>query len=80
MSKMEGLRAMREARNQEAASRAAKPAATASDEPRARSSPAIQFPAATREDPTPTLCGHRAISGRTCTRDHGHTSKSHRYA
>ena len=26
------------------------------------------------------LCGHRAISGRTCTREAGHSAKSHRYA
>ena len=26
------------------------------------------------------LCGHRAISGRTCTRDKGHAAKSHRYS
>ena len=26
------------------------------------------------------LCGHKAISGRTCTREKGHAAKSHRYA
>ncbi|MCW2794455.1 MAG: hypothetical protein JWO76_3553 [Nocardioides sp.] len=26
------------------------------------------------------LCGHRAIGGRTCTREHGHEAKSHRYS
>ena len=26
------------------------------------------------------LCGHRAISGRTCTREAGHAVQSHRYA
>jgi hypothetical protein len=25
-------------------------------------------------------CGHRAISGRTCTREQGHAAKSHRYS
>ncbi len=24
-------------------------------------------------------CGHRSISGRTCTREQGHAAKSHRY-
>ncbi|SDH47572.1 hypothetical protein SAMN05192558_102149 [Actinokineospora alba] len=26
------------------------------------------------------LCGHRAISGRSCTRERGHAAKSHRYS
>ncbi len=26
------------------------------------------------------LCGHKAISGRTCTRERGHAAKSHRYS
>ena len=26
------------------------------------------------------LCGHRNMSGRTCTREHGHAAKSHRYS
>ncbi|MCW2759479.1 MAG: hypothetical protein JWO46_3225, partial [Nocardioidaceae bacterium] len=26
------------------------------------------------------LCGHKAISGRTCTREQGHAAKSHRYS
>jgi hypothetical protein len=64
MSKMDGLRAMREARYEEAAARAAKPAGAAP-------------PAAEQEA---ALCGHRAISGRTCTREHGHAAKSHRYS
>ncbi len=32
------------------------------------------------EPQTEALCGHRAISGRTCTREAGHSAKSHRYA
>ena len=31
-------------------------------------------------EPGETLCGHRAISGRTCTREQGHAAKSHRYS
>jgi hypothetical protein len=31
-------------------------------------------------EPEETLCGHRAISGRTCTRETGHAAKSHRYS
>ena len=26
------------------------------------------------------LCGHRNMSGRTCTREAGHAAKSHRYS
>ena len=77
---MEGLREMREARYQQAASRATKPTTiTAPDEERAPKSADVQLPATNQDDPA-SLCGHRAISGRTCTRDHGHTSKSHRYS
>ena len=54
MSKMDDLRAMREARYAQQA--AADP------------------------EPPESLCGHRAISGRTCTREHGHAAKSHRYS
>ena len=28
----------------------------------------------------PALCGHRNMGGRTCTREHGHAAKSHRYS
>jgi hypothetical protein len=80
MSKMDGLRAMREARYEEAAARARqgtaapkRPAAAT-----ARSTPTATDPptAASAEG----LCGHRAISGRTCTREQGHAAKSHRYS
>jgi hypothetical protein len=29
---------------------------------------------------TTDLCGHRSMNGRTCTREHGHAAKSHRYS
>ncbi len=79
MSKMDALRAMREARYEEAA-RAAKPTKTA--KPATAPKP-VKAP---NERPAPppiddaALCGHRAISGRTCTREAGHAAKSHRYA
>jgi hypothetical protein len=81
MSKMEDLRAMREARYREAASRATKPTRImVPGERRVPRSAEVQLPAADHEGPAPALCGHRAISGRTCTREHGHASKSHRYS
>ena len=83
MSKMDGLRAMREARYE--AARAGKK--TAAPKPKAQATPAkakAKQPAAA-PDTAPDaaveqLCGHKAISGRTCTREKGHTAKSHRYA
>jgi hypothetical protein len=79
MSKMDGLRAMREARYEQAVARAAA-------EPQAR--PKAEVPPAPRAAVAPPaaagaeerLCGHRAISGRTCTREQGHAAKSHRYS
>jgi hypothetical protein len=73
------MRAMREARYRE---RSAGSVATAST----RATPAVRAvkplaassaaPAESRE----ALCGHRSMSGRTCTREQGHPAKSHRYA
>jgi hypothetical protein len=78
MSKMDGLRAMREARY--AAAQAGKTttakAAKVAKRPVAPPADAKAPPAGTDEQ----LCGHRAISGRTCTREHGHAAKSHRYS
>jgi hypothetical protein len=92
MSKMDGLRAMREARYAENAARAKTAAPTAKK-------PAAAKPAATKrtvakpagaeapatkpdgvESAEPALCGHRNMSGRSCTREQGHAAKSHRYS
>ena len=103
MSKMDNLRAMREARYAEAHARSAKAApqqaATAAPQQAAtatpmattttatqvaKSAPTPDAPTATASEtsaePEAALCGHRAISGRTCTREAGHAAKSHRYA
>ena len=79
MSKMDNLRAMREAKY-EAQKRAG--AAAASSRPRPAAAPAR---VAARQEPDPVagtdeLCGHRNMSGRTCTREQGHAAKSHRYS
>jgi hypothetical protein len=81
MSKMDDLRAMREARYEQMTARASKPVAA----PRKEEAPALKpvevAPASTTTEPAgESLCGHRAISGRTCTREQGHAAKSHRYA
>jgi hypothetical protein len=79
MSKMDNLRAMREARYDEAAARAK--GATPRN-PTARPAVAPAKPADAEEPAKhkPALCGHRAISGRVCTREQGHAEKSHRYS
>lgn len=83
MSKMDALRAMREARYAKATARAPQPTAAPKATP-PPVAPPVHPPVETRRpatDPPPTdeVCGHRAISGRTCTREQGHAAKSHRY-
>jgi hypothetical protein len=83
MSKMDGLRAMREARYAEAAARARQgtpPARVTATRPTAVT-PAVRESATAEAEPAAEgLCGHRNMSGRTCTREHGHAAKSHRYS
>lgn len=94
MSKMDALRAMREARYAEAQARSGKPAtsrATTSNKAEPEKKAAAKRPAkkaasapatAATDAATATeeLCGHRNMSGRTCTREKGHAAKSHRYS
>ena len=102
MSKIDDMRALREARQAErnkpgaapsyrqpairfgapgetAAARAtaARPAAGAT---RAAKAEAPVAPPAAAAGATEELCGHRNMSGRTCTREQGHSAKSHRYS
>ena len=75
---MDELRALREARYERTVARAAaKPGGAPKLPARRVAEPAVAEPAA---DAEVKLCGHRAISGRTCTREHGHAAKSHRYS
>ena len=89
MSKMDELRAMREARYEQMSARASKPPAAPAKTPRVASSKTASPAARPVEDERvgdstepreASLCGHRAISGRTCTREQGHAAKSHRYS
>ena len=94
MSKMDDLRAMREARyaaNQARAAKTTKPAGaagTAGTAGAAKAAPARSKPASAARPPVApepvaaadALCGHRNMSGRTCTREQGHAAKSHRYS
>lgn len=93
MSKVDALRALREARY---AAQSAKPSAAPSAKP--SPAPAGTRPAAKAASAVPRgagrrtvpasgpdiegeadLCGHRSMNGRTCTRPGGHTEKNHRY-
>ena len=69
MSKMDALRAMREARYAERAARAPAPEPAADKQPPTAPVAADALP-----------CGHRNMGGRTCTREQGHAAKSHRYS
>jgi len=75
MSKEAALRAMREARF---AARSA--AGSAPARPAARPAKAQAATTAAPASPDDGLCGHRSMNGRTCTREHGHAAKSHRYS
>lgn len=89
MSKMDGLRAMREAKHAEAVART-KAAGVSGSAPKApttpRPKPTAQPPRETAGESAPPApmdepaCGHRNMSGRTCTREQGHAAKSHRYS
>lgn len=81
MSKMDAVRAMREARYAEGQARAGQAAPKRAVRP---TTPA-KAPVAPEQPPAPgaaaeDLCGHRNMSGRTCTRERGHSAKSHRYS
>ena len=91
MSKMDNLRAMREARYEQARARGASVAATPSPRtatatrttPTTRATQAAEAAAPVEPDETETseaLCGHRNMGGRTCTREAGHAARSHRYS
>lgn len=88
MSKMDNLRAMREAKYADAQKRAAaapaKPRPPVAPESPAKrqddAAPRVAPDAAPSAAETDELCGHRNMSGRTCTRERGHAAKSHRYS
>lgn len=80
MSKEAAMRAMREARYRE---RAAGSSAGSTPARPAVRLPEVKAKAAGGAVPVPpgeALCGHRSMNGRTCTREHGHAAKSHRYS
>jgi len=84
MSKLDAQRAMREAKyardsasgptRREAAAAAA--GTTVAPAPRTPSAPARPKAAVLEGD----RCGHKSMNGRACTREPGHSEKSHRYS
>lgn len=82
MSKLDDMRAMREARYEAARARAGKAPAAQKAKPLSmpRTEKVEAAPEAASEAPSEELCGHRNMGGRTCTREKGHAAKSHRYS
>jgi hypothetical protein len=78
MSKEAAQRAMREARYSESSAGSA--AAATPARPAVRPARAAAANTVASASPTDALCGHRSMSGRTCTREQGHAAKSHRYS
>ncbi len=86
MSKVDAMRALREARYAAAAKGGggAAPAAPVRAKAPATTRPAVAKAAATEAAPAAAgaLCGHRNMSGRSCTREIDHVrngTKNHRY-
>ncbi len=81
MSKMDNMRAMREAKFDRNAARAkGTPATRPALAPVAPLRIVTEAEAELEADAGEELCGHRNMSGRTCTRERGHDAKSHRYS
>ena len=79
MSKMDALRAMREAKYAANAKRSATAPPRSASTAKAPVAPAAPKAAASPAADE-SACGHRNMSGRTCTREAGHAAKSHRYS
>lgn len=81
MSKVDALRAMREAKY---ARNGAAPAANGTATPRTPAKAPVRKAApaaeATPTEDTGELCGHRNMGGKSCSRPAGHSEKNHRYA
>jgi hypothetical protein len=81
MSKVDAMRALKQARLEEQRRGAPAPPAVAR-----RAVPAVSPARAAKPvtvvaaAPDEGACGHRNISGRMCTRATGHAEKSHRYS
>ncbi len=84
MSKYEAQRAMKLAKYERDMARAAdraggSPRAAATAPPVAPSKTKAA-PAAAASSSSTATCGHKSMNGRACTREAGHSEKSHRYS
>ena len=95
MSKVDALRAMREAKYARAGAppdppgtaKAGGTAKAPGSAPARATTPAVRAgssaapaPSAGPEQDTAELCGHRSMGGKSCSRPAGHSEKNHRYA
>ncbi len=80
MSKMDDMQAMREARYAERNRPGGPTRPTTPARRTPTTTPVATEPAATGGASDITVCGHRNMGGRTCTRDKGHGATSHRYS
>jgi hypothetical protein len=74
------LRAMREARFARARAYAAGQTTPAPARATTKPAPPDPTPVAAEPAAEEPRCGHRNMSGRTCTREAGHPQKNHRYS
>ena len=78
MSKVDAMRALREARH----AAMSKAAPVAAPRPSTQARPAARQEPASVEAGDPGLCGHRSMGGKSCTREGDHVqtgTKNHRY-
>lgn len=80
MSKLDAMRAMREANYEKRMTRAAAAEVRPPTKATPRPVKGAAAPTTSAAEPDRQLCGHRSMNGRTCTREHGHAAKSHRYS
>lgn len=83
MSKVDAMRAMREAKYARGGKVPDPPGAPApkAATPAVRTKPvSSSAPVADEQVDTDALCGHRNMGGKSCSRPAGHSEKNHRYA
>ncbi len=82
MSKYEAQRAMKEAKYERylERSRGQAPSHRMGATPAPAAAPAAPASCLQLPRPATATCGHKSMNGRMCTREAGHSEKSHRYS
>ena len=82
MSKVDAMRALREAKYVRGGKAPDPPGAAATGASRQAAPPARKTaaPVAQGDGDGDELCGHRNMGGKSCSRPAGHSEKNHRYA